>query len=50
LPSWDDALARLDDELEADHATMPADVAWFGAQVDVKGIIAPPADAHRAMR
>src|SRR3954447_19849553 len=50
LPTWDDALARLDDELEADPATKPAHVVRFGAQVDVKGIIAPSPDADRAVR
>jgi hypothetical protein len=50
LPTWDDALARLDDELEADPARQPAHVVRFGAQVDVKGIIAPSPDADRAVR
>jgi hypothetical protein len=47
LPKRDDALERLDDELEADPATRPAHVVRFGAQVDVKGIIAPSPDADR---
>jgi hypothetical protein len=50
LPSWEQALERLDAELEADPATRPAHVVRFGSQVDVKGIIAPSPDADRAVR
>ncbi|HEY8722095.1 replication initiator [Pengzhenrongella sp.] len=50
LPTWAQALAQLDDELEADPSTRPAHVVRFGTQVDVKGIIAPSPDADRAVR
>jgi hypothetical protein len=50
LPTWEQALARLDHELEADPATRPAHVVPFGSQVDVKGIIAPSPDADRTVR
>lgn len=46
LTSWDEAL----DELDADSAAEPAVVMRFGSQVDIKGIIAPSADADRAIR
>jgi hypothetical protein len=44
LRSWDDALDELDEESE------PAAVLRFGAQVDIKGIVAPSRDADRAVR
>jgi hypothetical protein len=50
LQTWEQALARLDDELEADPGTRPAHVVRFGTQVDIKGIIAPSPDADRAVR
>jgi hypothetical protein len=45
LPTWEQALDRLD---AADAA--PAVVLRFGSQVDIKGIIAPSADADRSIR
>jgi hypothetical protein len=44
LPSWEEALDRLDEGAE------PAVVMRFGTQVDIKGIIAPSADADRSVR
>ncbi len=44
LPTWDEALDALDEDAE------PAVVMRFGAQIDIKGIIAPSADADRSVR
>jgi hypothetical protein len=45
LPTWEQALAELDhDQAE------PAHVMRFGAQVDIKGVIAPSEDANRTIR
>ena len=46
LPTWEQALDDLDD----DPAATPAAVLRFGTQVDIAGIIAPSADADRAIR
>jgi hypothetical protein len=46
LPTWDEAL----DQLTHDPDARPAHVARFGRQTDMKGIIAPSADADRAVR
>ena len=46
LPTWDQALNQLDQ----DPGAGPAVVMRFGAQVDIAGIIAPSADADRAIR
>jgi hypothetical protein len=46
LPTWEEAL----DDLDADPAAGPAVVLRFGAQVDIKGIIAPSEEADRAIR
>jgi hypothetical protein len=47
LPTWDQALDTLD--TDPDAAARPWHVARFGAQVDVKGIIAPSPEADRAV-
>ena len=45
LQTWDEALAELD------HPdASPAHVMRFGAQVDIKGVIAPSEDARRTIR
>jgi hypothetical protein len=44
LPTWDEALDALDEDAE------PAVVIRFGTQIDIKGIIAPSADADRSVR
>jgi hypothetical protein len=46
LPTWDQAL----DDLDADPDARPAHVMRFGEQTDMRGIIAPSADADRAVR
>ncbi|KRF25028.1 replication initiator [Phycicoccus sp. Soil803] len=46
LPSWDQALADVDD----DQAAQPAHVVTFGRQVDVKGILGGSKDSARAVR
>jgi hypothetical protein len=46
LPTWEQAL----DDLDNDPAAKPAVVMRFGTQVDIAGIIAPSADADRAIR
>jgi hypothetical protein len=46
LPTWDEAL----DQLDGDPDARPAHVLRFGSQVDLAGIIAPSADADRAVR
>ncbi|MEV4248073.1 replication initiator [Streptosporangium canum] len=43
LPTWDEALDRLD----ADEDAEPLHVLRFGAQVDVQGIVAGSPDAHK---
>ncbi|MFI6800139.1 replication initiator [Streptosporangium canum] len=43
LPTWDEALDRLD----ADDEAEPLHVLRFGAQVDVQGIVAGSPDAHK---
>ncbi|MEV7012945.1 replication initiator [Streptosporangium sp. NPDC051022] len=43
LPTWDEALDRLDTDDEAE----PLHVMRFGAQVDVQGLLAGSADAHK---
>jgi hypothetical protein len=50
LPTWRQALDALDARLDADPSAPAAHVSRFGAQVDVKGIIAPSPDADRAIR
>jgi hypothetical protein len=47
LPTWDEALDALDDELDADPAHRPAHVVRFGTQLDLQGIIATSSDADR---
>jgi hypothetical protein len=44
LPTWDEALDGLGEDVG------PAVVMRFGAQVDIKGIIAPSPDAERSVR
>ena len=46
LPTWEEALDRLDGDPDAE----PAAVVRFGSQLDIKGIIAPSADAERSGR
>lgn len=46
LPTWDQALDRLDDDPDA----RPAHVMRLGQQVDIKGIVAGTPDADRAVR
>jgi hypothetical protein len=46
LPTWDEAL----DQLDSDPDARPAHVMRFGTQADMRGIIAPSADADRAVR
>ena len=46
LPTWDEALARLDE----DPLAQPVHVARFGKQIDMRGIIAPSEEADRAVR
>ena len=43
LPTWDEALNRLD----ADETAEPLHVVRFGAQVDVQGVLAGSPDARR---
>ena len=47
LPTWQEALDRLDDDLEAYPGLPPAHVVRFGTQLDLQGIIATSADADR---
>jgi hypothetical protein len=46
LPTWGQALDRLADDPDAE----PVHVVRFGRQIDMQGIIAPSADADRAVR
>ncbi len=46
LPSWGEALDLLDE----DPSARPVHVLRFGRQLDMRGIIAPSADADRAIR
>ena len=46
LPTWEDAL----DQVQADSDARPLHVVRFGKQTDIAGIIAPSADADRAIR
>ncbi|GAA3747033.1 hypothetical protein HDA32_001460 [Spinactinospora alkalitolerans] len=46
LPTWDEALDALDDDLDAE----PMHVVRFGPQVDAKGVLAGSADADRCVR
>jgi hypothetical protein len=60
LTTWEEALDRLDHDVDQDAEQAgqvgqsgwggPAVVLRFGAQVDIKGIIAPSAEADRAIR
>ncbi len=50
LPSWEEALDDLDAQLAAGPAQPASHVVRFGAQTDVKGIIAPSPDADRTIR
>lgn len=50
LPTWEEALDEVDAQLDADPSHQPAHVLRLGAQVDVKGLIAPSEDADRAVR
>jgi hypothetical protein len=45
LTTWDEAVAELDHP-----EARPAHVVRFGAQVDIKGVIAPSEDANRTIR
>jgi hypothetical protein len=47
LPTWEEALDALDDELDADPAQRPAHVVRFGTQLDLQGIIATSTNADR---
>lgn len=47
LPTWVDALDRLDDQLEHDPAARPAHVVRLGAQLDLQGIMATSSEADR---
>jgi hypothetical protein len=47
LPTWDEALDALDDDLDADPSQRPAHVVRFGTQLDLQGIIATSSDADR---
>jgi hypothetical protein len=46
LPTWEEAL----DQVAEDEDGQPAVVMRFGSQIDIAGIIAPSADADRAIR
>lgn len=46
LPTWDEAM----DALDADEDARPAHVMRFGTQLDMRGIVAPSAEADRAVR
>lgn len=46
LPTWDEAIDLMDSDPEA----RPAHVVRFGRQTDIQGLIAPSADADRAIR
>lgn len=46
LSTWEEAL----DQLDRDPDAQPAAVLRFGTQIDIKGIIAPSADADRSVR
>jgi hypothetical protein len=53
LPTWEEALDQLDQDAEQTGQcgrAGPAVVLRFGAQVDIKGIIAPSAEADRTIR
>jgi hypothetical protein len=61
LPTWEEALDQLDHDVDQDAdqdagqagqsgRAGPAVVLRFGAQLDIKGIIAPSAEADRAIR
>ena len=52
LTTWKEALARPDDQVSDDPGVEqgPVHVLRFGSQVDMAGIIAPSADADRAVR
>lgn len=47
LPTWQQALDRLDADLEADPALRPAHVVRFGRQLDLQGLIANSPGAQR---
>lgn len=47
LPTWQQALDRLDAELDADPAIRPAHVVRFGKQLDMQGIIPTGGQADR---
>ena len=47
LPTWQEALDRLDADLDADPGTRPAHVVRFGKQLDIQGIIATSGQADR---
>jgi hypothetical protein len=47
LPTWDDALAELDDRLDADPDAGPEHVVRFGPQVDMKGVLGGTPQADR---
>jgi len=49
LPTWEEALADLDDALDAGTDVQPLHVARFGSQLDVKGVLAGSPDAERAI-
>jgi hypothetical protein len=46
LPTWDEAL----DALDADPDARPAHVVRFGAQDDIKGLVAGTSDTDRTIR
>jgi hypothetical protein len=47
LPTWQQALDRLDAELDVDPAMRPAHVVRFGKQLDIQGIIPTGGQADR---
>jgi hypothetical protein len=47
LPTWEQALDRLDAELDTDPEAGPAHVLRFGMQLDLQGLIATSSDADR---
>jgi hypothetical protein len=47
LPTWEQALDALDDQLDEDPEAVPAHLLRFGVQLDLQGLIATSADADR---
>ncbi|MGO4360896.1 replication initiator [Terrabacter sp. RAF57] len=50
LPTWQDALDRLDAGRESGHDTEPMHVLTFGKQVDIKGLLGGTPHSDRAIR